>query len=358
LEELLIVLDAAESVWADEEVLVSKDAKRKDKKKMAQYLKENKYDSADFRETAKELRGQLEHVSRERDALLAQLSEQDRGQIVKDLNDVRTVRHLPLMSATSQRFFFEKPRELGQKTEKSFSAETLEAAERMGLERVDIQGYPEAQKIIDQVWDKKLDVTTAEGQKEFVRLWKEKVGSLPMPCVPEKKDFWYLTKLYEGKIVPKPDYATSRTIFVDRWEEKDWYASAPDGQKILQKPGLSKILSEYGLGDRGVVNISRNELDQAIAKHQPSVAQKLHDPSLGARPLSIVECAVLSQDPRFNLGKSDLWTHQDGEFLGAKARLGLISGDRIAGGVSHVNCNGWVGAGDGLAIRLVLARKD
>lgn len=243
-------------------------------------------------------------------------------------------------------------------------------AKKLGLEANILRGSEAAGRLLQEVTNHTINITTPAGQQAFVRRWKTECPDLPMPCVPEKNDFWYLTNLSQNRIISNlegdnqpvaPRFEDKEILFIDNWQEQDW-----DSQKASSSH-KSKLL-EALLGNSSTVNISRETIDAALWKgdpalHQPTIKHLEILKKLGCDPKQY-ELHLIRQDEYARLasakdwGKKNLWTNYDNYFLeGDGARNGLDGGRRALGGPSYVDYNWRVGARDGLSVRLVLSRK-
>ncbi len=246
---------------------------------------------------------------------------------------------------------------------------TESEARRLKLERVEIKGNQEAQRLIDQVINGTLDIETPAGQKQFIDTWNAHCPNLPPPCVPPD-DFWYLTKLKNKKIISNlegtpaptsPHWNHDQVLLIDSWEETNY--DAPDAKTKHTSPLLKELM-----GNPSTVNIKREDLDSALwlgdpSLHIPTPKHKALLIKLGAdpqtselRPIRQDEYARLANTKGF--GKKNLWTNFDHYSPeGDDARRGLLGGYRGRGGPSRVGSDSRGYARDGLAVRLVLARK-
>ena len=237
-------------------------------------------------------------------------------------------------------------------------------ARRLGLERLDIPAYPEAQRLIEQVIDKSIDITTPAGQKQFLDSWKAACPDLPPPCLPD--NFWYLTQLANGKIVSSleqptalvPDFGTPEVILSETWKEEDW--NAPTATTSHTSPLLKELL-----GNESTVYIQRQDLDAALwvgdpgeriptEKHKEIIQTLGVDPAqFMLRPITQDEYARSASIKGW--GQKNLWTNMDGYYLeDAGERNGLGGGSRGSGGASNIAFNSRGNANGFLAVRLVL----
>lgn len=264
-------------------------------------------------------------------------------------------------------------------------------ARRLGLEQLEIPAAPEAQRLIEKVIDRTIDISTPQGQEQFVRAWVSALPEIPPPCVPnevlwnelypgtpypininqEQGHFWYLLQLQSDKIISNlegapvpvsPQCATAETILIDSWEETD--SNAPDAATRL----TSQLLKEL-LGEASTVNIKREDLDAALWQGDPTdrIPTDKHKAllqRLGVDP-SQYELRSIRQDEYARLAKSKawgqkvLWTQFDHYFLEVDGgRIGLVGGFRDDGGASNVGNDWRVLAEDSVSVRLVLSRKQ
>ena len=245
-------------------------------------------------------------------------------------------------------------------------------AKELDLELNFIPGNEFAERLLLEVIDKKIDITTDEGRKIFVDQWNKECPYLPMPCVPPN-DFWYLEQLSQTptRIIANrgkrkinqpaiPNFAEDEILFVDNWQEQDF------GTAEATESHHSKLL-EALLGDSSTVNISRETLDNALwsknpanrqptKKHQEILKQLKCDPKeFELRPIRQDEYARLATS--YGWGQKNLWTNFDNYSLEGGGRFGLDGGYRYNGGASGVDYSRRGNASGDLSVRLVLSRK-
>ena len=132
------------------------------------------------------------------------------------------------------------------------------------------------------------------------------------------------------------------------------------------KTNISPLLKLL-LNTDGVINISRDQIDQALFQGDPSQGNKtpthltllkqlnLNPKEYTFRLISYDEYARGSTEQKW--GQKNLWTWFDGYRLrGDGDRNGLCGGNRGNGGASDVSAYHRVFAFRNLAVRLVLAR--
>jgi hypothetical protein len=230
-----------------------------------------------------------------------------------------------------------------------------EVAERFNLKRVELKGSPEAQSLIDQVRDRKIDITTEEGKKYFVQQWQEKTR-LPLPCrvknvnSHDSDNFTYLENLYAGTTRissdNRSDFASDKTVYVDNWKEDDW--GARQDRYSFDNPALSKstisvILKKLGIKD-GVISHSRSEIESALwngdpAEKKPSEKHRailrelgVFDDEVYIKLISYREYLVCSQEEDFkNFGKKDLFTLFD-DYASLDLSRNITNGNSLMGG--------------------------
>lgn len=236
-------------------------------------------------------------------------------------------------------------------------------AEKLGLQELHLHGYPTADQLITDVLAKKFDMNKVDDQKKFVKAWEEKLEDIPPLYVTKYRDYWFLKKLQErkiiqnleGKAVPYKMLFSETNILVESWPETDW-------GKLSAKSLLLKEL----LGTSMVVNICREQLDEALWSGDPANHKK------NKKHVELVESLSLNPDEwefrcirweeysrgakQMNWGQSELWTHFDGYFLWDDDRNGLAGGGRADGGAADVGHYWRDTAGSHLAVRLVLSR--
>lgn len=243
-------------------------------------------------------------------------------------------------------------------------------ARRLNLERLEVRGNQEAQKLIDQVIDGSIDITTDDGKKQFTETWAVNCPNLPAPCVPDKSYWWYLTQLAKHKIIANlegpeqpaiPHFDQDGVILVDSWQETNW--DAPDAPTKHKSPLLKALLNH-----ESTVNIKRQDLDSALWQGDPSLRiptpkHKALLQTLGVDPAQF-ELRPIRQDEYVRLAKTKGWgqknlsTNFDHYGLeGDGVCGGLRGGNRGLGGPSSVGRDSRDGAAGILAVRLVLARK-
>lgn len=276
------------------------------------------------------------------------------------------------------------------------------------LEQLQLKPQDEADKLISRVvlsgkirFGTNIDIESSNGQKEFCRTWKKMCGLLPMPCVPpeewfktlypgkpfpvdtdKKGDFWYLKQLADELVVddlgesnlfaiksPIPDFGQEGAIYVMDWKEINNDTANRAGNKLLQTGAYtSPLLQELGITKEGVVNISRQEIDNALwegdpgdhkktAKHT-SIIDKMGFKSHGFefRCIRHEEYTLLASQKKW--GQHNLYTHFDNYVFDAKKKShdGLCGGGVRRGGASLVTYADRNREENDLAVRLVLAR--
>lgn len=256
----------------------------------------------------------------------------------------------------------------------------------LGLEQMEVPVYQDAQRLIEQIIDKTIDISTTAGKTQFVQAWQSQCPDIPMPAVLKntadaivtaladadlsKSDFWYLTQLQSGKIITNleghnqpaiPQFDKREVVLVDSWTETDY--NAPDAAA----KHTSKLIKQL-MGQDSTVNIKREDLDAALwkgdpAKRIPTDKHKALLQKLGVDPTQF-ELRCIRQDEYArgagsnNWGQKILWTNFDHYFLeDGGARCGLSGGYRDGGGSSSVDCNWRDDTNGDLAVRLVLSRK-
>ena len=257
-------------------------------------------------------------------------------------------------------------------------------AERLGLERVKLQAFPEAQDLMARIFDRTradaIDIGSAAGRELFFVTWLKSCPDLPPPCVlcnsagtvlPDqtgtvgvnwsKSDFWYLTQLQAGKIMSNldkdnpipayPSFDKQATLFVMGWQEGDYYQAT------------SPLLKEL-LRTESVVNISRESLDAALWEGDPSAKIKTAKhmeliTNLGLSPNNY-NLRLIAQDeyarlaPIKNFGKSNLWTMYSDYVFERNDVNSLRGGNGVYGGASYVDSDSRGSARPHAAVRLVL----
>ncbi len=257
-------------------------------------------------------------------------------------------------------------------------------AERLGLERVKLQAFPEAQDLMARIFDRTradaIDIGSAAGRELFFVTWLKSCPDLPPPCVlcnsagtvlPDqtgtvgvnwsKSDFWYLTQLQAGKIMSNldkdnpipayPSFDKQATLFVMGWQEGDYYQAT------------SPLLKEL-LRTESVVNISRESLDAALWEGDPSAKTKTRKhaeliKNLGLNPNNY-NFRLIAQDEYArlastkNFGSNYLFTMYNNYVLEGVVAYGLYGGARKCGSVSYVGNDSRDEANSNVAVRLVL----
>jgi len=285
-----------------------------------------------------------------------------------------------------------KAKEAKAKEGVSFNYDKAEA-KRLGLERLEIKGYPKADVLIRQFTVKikpllkALESATDKDEKKrlqeqfeaektaFVAAWQKDCPGLPMPCVPGRNDWWYLIQLAKDRIIFSltdnaktvlPNFGRSEVILMDSWQEEDWHEEMPGTENEKMQKIISPLLQEFlGSGFEGVVNIKRDDLDALLwdgdpGDRIPTTKHKEVLEKLGLNPNEFeIRCIRQDEYARGAVlqgwGQKSTWTNFDHFFLGDDGdRNSLIGGSREHGGASDV----WRGnASDYLAVRLVLSRK-
>ena len=282
-----------------------------------------------------------------------------------------------------------------------------EKAAEFGLEQVELPAFLEADRLIARVINKTLEngrpnpdyinISAKAGREQFCRLWKEKNGDLPLPCVPPETlfnelypgkewpkeiskaagDFWYLQQLAAGKIVKNlngeaqpllPHYGQKQVILAEKWDEDDWDAKTGRIKKLQSAEYTSKLLEAFGINTQGVVNIKREDIDSALwqgdpANRQPTQKHQEVLREFGVDPSKLVfRCIAQDEYARGALlkqwGNKNLWTNFDGFFFEDAGRYGLYGGHSPYGGASYVNDCWRAEARGDLAFRFVLSRKQ
>ncbi|MEK7625633.1 MAG: hypothetical protein AAB467_04800 [Patescibacteria group bacterium] len=247
-------------------------------------------------------------------------------------------------------------------------------AKRLGLEVNIIRGSEAANRLLQEVIGKTINITTKKGQKAFVDQWKKECPNLPMPCVPPN-DFWYLTQISQSRIISNlevsgqranqpaaPHFEKDEVLLVDNWTEQDY--SSPEAALSHQ----SKLL-EALLGTGSTVNISREIIDNALWEGDPSNREPTEQHQKILKQLNCdpkqLELRLIRQDeyarlaPAKQFGQKNLWTNFDNYFLeGGGVCSGLNGGFRAYGGPSRVDSYQRVLPRGDLAVRLVLSRKQ
>ncbi len=261
-------------------------------------------------------------------------------------------------------------------------------AHRLGLEKVKVEAFPKAQKLMLAVIQKNVlmfDLTLDACKNYFVTAWLRDCPDLPPPYVLkdkdgiilpdqtdltdvdwDKSDFWYLQQLQTGKInsnldtdnpIPAlPSFDKPATLFVMDWEEGD------HDNTTFQKT-KSPLLKEL-LGTESVVNIKREDLDNALWHGDPSL--KIKTPEhialitiLGLNP-NTHNLRLIAQDeyarlaPSKNWGTKNLWTMYNNYFNRGAIMRSLFGGNRGGGGASTVITDSRDEADPFSAVRLVL----
>jgi len=285
----------------------------------------------------------------------------------------------------------------GEKPEGKTAFEYNEVeAKRLGLERLELQGYPKADVLIQEFTGKikpileSIESATDEDKKKpfeeqleaekttFVESWQKDCPGLPMPCVPDKNDWWYLIQLAKDKIICSltddskitlSEFGRAEIILTDFWQEENWDEKIPGSEDKKMQKINSPLLQEFlGANFTGVVNIKRKDLDSALwegdtGDRAPSAKQKAVLEKLGLDSDQFeIRCIRQDEYSRGSVsqgwGQKNLWTNFDHYFLeGVGDRRGLVGGAREHGGASGVDRCWRAGADDVLAVRLVLSRK-
>lgn len=256
-------------------------------------------------------------------------------------------------------------------------------ARRLGLERVKLRASKEAQNLLERIFNQQSanrfdvanndDKIAADAVQRFVDEWKQKVPNIPVPCVPGSATA-YLKRLAQGNIIKNlvpnkkitaiPNFDKPITLWIENWQEADY-----TDNKV--KNAVSPLLQELGVqqSDKkvaaGVVNISREAVDEALWSGDPSTKTKTPKHTallvkLGLNPARY-NFRLIAQDEYArlagagkNFGKSNLWTwFNDYLVVGADVH-GLSGGFRGCGGPSYVDFGPRDYAAWFLAVRLVL----
>ncbi len=264
----------------------------------------------------------------------------------------------------------------------------VQEAERLGLERVEIQGSPEAQKMLERIFDQsrpdKFDVANLDDKKskaeiaQFVAEWKQRVPNIPVPCEVAQGYTGYLKALATGKIIKNldkdhpfsgiPHWERSAVLWMENWQEQDWDTN----DKLKTTP--SPLLQELGIKQSdnklaaGAVNISREAVDTALwvggdqTKKQKTPQHIALLQKLGLDP-AVHNFRLIAQDEYArlngvgkNFGKSNLWTWFNDYWVEGGDVYGLNGGNRGRGGPSGVGRSSRGLANAYLAVRLVLER--
>ena len=288
---------------------------------------------------------------------------------------IRLVEYKPLVAKSKRKGLGQREKKATKKTT-SLEIKDINYLEvkKLGLESNIISGSKAAERLLQEVINNKINITTDEGKEAFIDQWKKDCPNIPMPCVPPNA-FWYLTNLSQNRIISNldnlpagtnlpatPRFQEDETLFVDNWKEQDY--NSPDAAS----PHRSELLNAL-LGDPSTVNIQRQTIDEALwdgdpANRQPTKKHKEILKQLGCDPKEF-EIRLIRQDeyarlaPSKGWGQKNLWTNFDNYFLEDDGdRRGLSGGYRDHGGPSRVNYYWRARAADFLSVRLVLSRKQ
>lgn len=305
-----------------------------------------------------EVREKKEHAERERETRVAQIMTN------KNLNHEDAIAELE---------------------RQPFAEIDLERARELGLERVEVKAFPEAQRLLERVFDQtredKFDVThSRNGAAEIERFaaeWTLQLGTtVPMPCVIEKRYTSYLQRLAQGNImkswdlnnkqIARPRFDRPDVLFVEDWQDHDQYADnnslVNTSSPLLRALGIK---NKYGELATCVVEISREAVDEALwigdpsnkiktAKHHDLIVELGLDPSYyNFRLMAQDELARLNAAGK-NFGKRNLWTHLNDYWVDGTVAHGLIGGYHFYGGPSNVETDHRGHADTHLAARLIL----
>jgi len=285
---------------------------------------------------------------------------------------------------------------LGETRSPSLDFPPLPEAERqrLKLEKLEIQSYPQADVLIGQVINKTIDITTPAGRQKFVTDWQAQCPNLPIPCVPDtngdwtKGKYWYLKQLAQGKIITNlsdrkddkgnpienipatPRFGQDKILYYDNsFIEEDWDTlDLTDPTKKKMQTVISPLLQEFlGPQQIGVVSIKREDIDNALwdgdpANRKPTAKHQQILTSLGLNPTQY-EFRCIRQDEYArastsqNWGQKNLATNFDHYFEDG-VHNGLYGGYRTVGGPSYVTSTSYGFPSVNLSVRLVLSRKQ
>lgn len=251
---------------------------------------------------------------------------------------------------------------------------------RLGLERVEIVGNPQAQDLVNRIIGQttpRFDVANTDDKISttvislFATAWKAAAPNIPVPCVPGKY-VGYIKALATGriisnldkdhKIISSPQFDKPKILWIESWEEGDY-----NNEQF--KTTASPLLKELGINATGIkVNISRETVDAALWTGDPSNKQKTPRHLALIRKLGLnpdhYNFRLIAQDEYTrlaavkNFGKSNLWTMFNDYWVQGETVCSLDGGSRVYGGASGVGYGNRGNAYDDLAVRLVLERNN
>lgn len=270
----------------------------------------------------------------------------------------------------------------------------------LGLERFILPGYPEADQLISRILisTNRIDIADKKGQEHFCLAWKRDCGDLPTPCIPpeylfkqlypgqkfpegdieETGDFSYLGHLVDNNIIKNlsgrkqptmPHFGEKETIYAMNWVEEDFNAADASGDRKLGASSYtSSLLSELGIDQEGVVNISRKTIDEALWEGDPGLRKPTSQHKKILLQLGFkddeweIHCIRQDQYARLaeakKLGQHELLTHYDDYLIVISGvRDGLIGGHVNYGGASFVGNVSRGFPNELYATRLVISRK-
>lgn len=224
-----------------------------------------------------------------------------------------------------------------------------EIAELYGLKEVELEAYPEAQRLMKEIFEGGRDMSWLEDQNLFAEAWKKNVPDLPPPCSPEVYGYYYVCilapagkrRIYgsatknkgEPFVRYEPSYDREEVILLEDNFNPD--ASAQDTQ-------ASSIYKDLGFSSPV---LSRLEIDNALWRKNvpderiPTNSHWTILKNLGLDP-TLYEIRLPRHDEFLRLQKSKgshLWdTHLDG-YCVSDGEVRNIHGLTVREGVQSEN---------------------
>ncbi len=201
-----------------------------------------------------------------------------------------------------------------------------ESAERYGLELREFFAFPKAQQLFRLVQNGSFLLDTSVDRSAFVTCWERDVPELPLPCVPELNDFWFLQNLQQQKLIQRSGKVDSLLVY--DFSAQMVYVEKSDKEAAIFRERL-------GLP----TDFSRQQLENALwqKNHQSLVPTAIHQGILqnifkDKWPLYEIGCMAYDEALRYFSGgrNTDFQTplHVDG-FLqrkrGASFSHGLVT---------------------------------
>ncbi len=282
------------------------------------------------------------------------------------------------------------PSDVSTASKENFGSINETEARRLGLERVEVQGNPAAQKVLARIYGQpifnKLDILTRDAGnsiaaiQQFGAAWKKAAPNIPLQYGTQNGRFTvhdgYHRRLAEGNVISNLD-KDNKKVSLPRFDEpavlwiENWKEVSIDDEAFDQttSPLLTAldVKQKDGQSATGVVNISRIAIDEALWTGDPSDRTKT--------PKHTALITKLGLDPahyNFRLIRQDEYARLAGagKNFGNKA-LGLctwfddyaVEGDEVEGlcGICYFDTDDYIVrsksrdyAAEFLAVRLVL----